>query len=114
MLRRRLERTGFFGARFRLAAGTALLLPRSGFRHRTPLWLNRQRAKKLLESVRRYGDFQIVVETWRGCLNDDFELDALRRQLRALRDGEIEVAEARTSAPSPFAAGLVWAGHQPA
>ena len=46
LLRASLEDSGFFGARFRMAASTALLLPRAGFDRRTPLWLTRQRAKK--------------------------------------------------------------------
>jgi ATP-dependent helicase Lhr and Lhr-like helicase len=51
LLRSRLEATGFFGALFRQNAARALLLPRTGFRHRTPLWLTRQRSKQLLEAL---------------------------------------------------------------
>jgi len=108
LLRERLERTGFFGALFRQNASRALLLPRAGFRHRTPLWITRQRAKKLLESVRRYGDFPVVLETWRSCLEDELDLETLKRLLDAVRSGEIEVRHVRTDAPSPFAANLVW------
>lgn len=108
LLRRRLEATGFFGARFRVAAQTALLLPRSGFRHRTPLWLNRQRSKKLIETVARYGDFPILVETWRTCLEDELDLDVLRSRLREVQGGEVELCEVRTDTPSPFAAELGW------
>jgi len=108
LLRERLERTGFFGALFRQNASRALLLPRAGFRHRTPLWITRQRAKKLLESVRRYGDFPVVLETWRSCLEDELDLESLKRLLDEVRSGEIEVRHVRTDAPSPFAANLVW------
>src|SRR5690606_14570399 len=75
LLRRRLEQTGFFGARFRENAARALLLPRNSFGNRMPLWFNRQRAKKLLETIGRYEDFPILIETWRECLHDDFDLD---------------------------------------
>lgn len=108
LLRRRLEATGFFGARFRENAGRALLLPKSGFRQRTPLWLHRQRAKKLLEAVSRYGDFPLVAETWRTCLEDEFELPALKSRLAELESGAVVVHEVSTLSASPLAAGLVW------
>ncbi len=107
-LRRALEGTGFFGARFREAAGTALLLPRAGFRRRTPLWLHRLRAKELLDAVSPAGDFPLVVEAWRTCLQDEFELEALRGVLDEVRDGVIRVHEVRTETPSPFAANVLW------
>jgi ATP-dependent Lhr-like helicase len=108
LLRKELESTGFFGARFRAAAGCALLLPREGFRRRTPLWLSRQRAKELLEAVRGFEDFPIVLEAWRTCLRDEFDLVSLALVLDELRDGRIEVREAKTASPSPFAAGVSW------
>lgn len=108
LLRKRLEGTGFFGAQFRINAQAALLLPRAGMRHRTPLWLSRQRAKKLLENVSSFDDFPIVVETWRSCLMDAFDLESLRVVLGELADGVIEVREARTAVASPFAADLAW------
>ncbi len=108
LLRTRLERTGFFGSRFRINASTALLLPRAGFRQRTPLWLNRRRSKKLMESVAGYGDFPILVETWRTCLRDDLDLETLKRLLGEVQEERIAVHEVRTDAPSPFTSELGW------
>jgi ATP-dependent Lhr-like helicase len=108
LVRDALARTGFFGARFRHAAACALLLPREGFRRRTPLWLSRQRAKELLDAVRRFDDFPAVLEAWRTCLEDEFQLDALSLELEALEEGRTEVVEVTTDAPSPFAAGVSW------
>jgi len=108
LVREALARTGFFGARFRHAAACALLLPREGFRRRTPLWLSRQRAKELLDAVRRFDDFPVVLEAWRTCLEDDLELDALAAELAAVEEGRTEVVEVTTDAPSPFAAGVSW------
>ncbi len=108
LLRRQLEATGFFGALFRHAASRALLLPRAGFRHRMPLWVTRQRSKRLLEAVGRYGDFPLVLETWRACLEDELDVENLKRLLEEVRAGEIEVRHVATEAPSPFAAHLVW------
>ncbi len=107
-LRRRLESTGFFGARFRQNAARALLLPRTSFKRRMPLWLNRLRSKKLLQAVSRYEDFPLLAETWRTCLKDDFDLENLFRRLAALQAGELRVSEVHTTVPSPFAADLIF------
>ena len=108
LLRERLEHTGFFGALFRQNAARALLLPRAGFRHRMPLWVTRQRSKRLLEAVERYGDFPLVLETWRSCLEDRLDLESLKVLLGEVRSGEVEVRHVATEAPSPFAANLIW------
>lgn len=108
LLRRRLESTGFFGARFRINAATALLLPRTGFAHRMPLWLSRERAKKMHEAVADAGDFPIVIETWRTCLQDDMAIDQLKIQLDRVQSGLLPWTEVRTEKPSPLAGGIVW------
>ncbi len=107
LIRSRLESTGFFGARFRENAGRALLLPRQ-VRRRMPLWLNRMRAKKLFQQVKRFTDFPIIAETWRECLEDHFDCGRLSSLLEELRDGTIRMSEARSASPSPFCADLVW------
>ncbi len=108
MLRTTLEPTGFFGARFRENAGRALLLPRSDLKRRVPLWLQRERGKQLLGTVAKFGDFPIVVETWRTCLEEEFELEALKRFLAEIEQGTLDVVEVATEAPSPFAGDLLW------
>lgn len=108
LLRAGLEGSGLFGARFRENAGRALLLPRGDPARRMPLWLTRARAKKLHEAVAGYGDFPLLVETWRTCLRDEFELDALRERLDEVRSGTVRVSCVTTPAPSPFAADVVW------
>ena len=108
LLRRSLESSGFFGARFRENAGRALLLPRSDFRRRVPLWLTRQRSKKLLHAVLSYEDFPVLTETWRECLEDEFDLATLKSLLGELARGEIAVSQVQCSSPSPFAQGVSW------
>ena len=108
LLRRKLEHSGLFAARFRENAARALLLPRESFQRRTPLWLNRLRSQKLQEVVSRYPDFPILVETWRTCLHDEFDLESLKRVLGELRTGETRISEITTDSPSPFASGLIW------
>ncbi len=108
LLRARLERTGYFGARFRENAARALLLPRSDPRRRIPLWLTRMRAKKLLQEALAIPDFPLVVETWRTCLQDGFDLAGLERLLAAMASGDIAIHYVTTDQPSPFARDLVW------
>lgn len=108
LLRQKLEQTGFFGAQFRENAARALLLPRSGFGRRMPLWLNRQRSKKILDAVWQHEDFPILVETWRTCLRDVFELDTLRALLEEVRTGVIHCSETATTSASPFAQNVLW------
>jgi ATP-dependent Lhr-like helicase len=108
LLRSSLEGSGFFGARFRENAARALLLPRSNLDRRVPLWLTRMRAKRLLEGISGYGEFPILLETWRSCLQDEFDLPALELVLSELQQGRIRRSVARTNVPSPFAQNISW------
>lgn len=108
LLRFQLEKTGYFGAKFRENAGRALLLPRAGFHKRMPLWLNRLRSKKLLDSTRKKKDFPIVLETWRTCIQDEFDLENLKKLLDEIEDGQIRISQVKSFFPSPFSNGLIW------
>jgi ATP-dependent Lhr-like helicase len=108
LIREELGDSALFGLRFRQNAGRALLMPRPDPAKRTPLWLQRLRAKDLLQVVRRFPDFPIVVETYRECLDDDLQLPRLRALLDAIEAGEIRVATRRGEVASPFAAELIF------
>jgi ATP-dependent Lhr-like helicase len=108
LLRARLEGSGFFGARFRECAGRALLLPRSKFNERMPLWLSRLKSQKLLEAVLNYEDFPILLETWRTCIQDEFDLESLKRVLTEVESGSISWTEVHTGLPSPFSQSDWW------
>ncbi len=97
-LRLGLEASGFFGARFRESAGRALLLPRTSGSRRMPLWLTRQRAKNLYEATARFEDFPMLLEAWRTCLRDEFDLRLAFPD--AGRDG-LGRDPGRASAPRP-------------
>ena len=108
LLKKNLERSGFFGARFRECAGRALLLTRRKINERMPLWLSRLRSQKLLDAVLAYEDFPLLLEAWRTCLNDEFDLEALLRVLGELESGAVTWSETRTSFPSPMAQSVTW------
>jgi ATP-dependent Lhr-like helicase len=104
----RLGSSAMFAARFRENAARALLLPRRRPGSRTPLWQQRQRSAGLLAVASRYGSFPIIVETYRECLADLFDLAALREVLGGVARREIEVREVETVAASPFAGSLLF------
>jgi ATP-dependent helicase Lhr and Lhr-like helicase len=108
LLKKKLEGSGFFGARFRECAGRALLLPRRKVSERMPLWLSRLRSQRLLGSVMGFEDFPILLETWRTCLKDEFDMESLFLVLTELEQGIIRSGEAHTAYPSPMARILAW------
>ncbi len=104
----RLGGSALFAARFRENAARALLLPRRRPGARTPLWQQRQRAADLLAVASRYGSFPILVETYRECLSDVFDLPALREILAGVGRREIAVHGVETLRASPFASSLLF------
>ncbi|HYN52407.1 MAG TPA: DEAD/DEAH box helicase, partial [Thermoleophilaceae bacterium] len=105
---RELSGSALFGARFRENAARALLLPRARPGKRTPLWQQRLKAQSLLEVAKRYGQFPIVLETYRECLRDVFDLPGLEALLRGLHTRELSLVEVETQRASPFASSLLF------
>jgi ATP-dependent helicase Lhr and Lhr-like helicase len=103
-----LPQTSLFAARFRECAGRALLLPRRRPDRRTPLWQQRQRAADLLAVASKYPTFPILLETSRECLQDVFDVPALREVLGQLRSRAIRVVTVDTGKASPMASSLLF------
>jgi ATP-dependent Lhr-like helicase len=105
---RQLGSTALFAGRFREAAGRALLLPRRRADARTPLWQLRKRSYDLLSVASRYPSFPLLLETYRECLRDIFDMPALLETLRAIEQRQLRVHVVETRTPSPFAASLLF------
>ena len=103
-----LSASALYGARFRENAARALLLPRAYPGKRTPLWQQRLKAQSLLEVAKRYGQFPIVLETYRECLRDVLDLPGLEELLRGLHTRELSLVEVETQRASPFASSLLF------
>jgi len=97
-----------FASRFRENAARALLLPRRRGAERRPLWQMRQRSAQLLAVASRYGTFPIILETYRECLQDIFDLPALRDVLAGIERREIRLVSVETRRASPFASSLLF------
>ena len=108
LIRQRLEGSGFCGARFRECAGRALLVTRSRVNQRMPLWMNRLKSQKVMESVMQYEDFPILLETWRTCFRDEFDMVHLQQVLEEFEAGVISWSECTMEMSSPFAANAAW------
>jgi ATP-dependent Lhr-like helicase len=100
--------TALYGARFRENAARALLIPRRRPGERTPLWQQRLKAQSLLQVARKYPAFPIVLETYRECLQDVFDLPALKRLLQGLRTRQIDVVDVESQSASPYSASLLF------
>jgi ATP-dependent Lhr-like helicase len=103
-----LSETALFGARFRENASRSLLIPRRRPDQRTPLWQQRLKAQSLLQVARRYGSFPVILETYRECLQDVFDLPALRDLLQGLQTRRLDLVEVETASASPYSASLLF------
>ncbi len=100
--------SALFASRFRECAARSLLLPRRDPRRRTPLWQQRQRANQLLQVASEYGDFPVVLEAMRECLQDVFDLPGLLGLMRDLASRTVKLVEVETPSASPFARSLLF------
>src|SRR2546423_829321 len=100
--------SALFGARFRENAARALLIPRRRPGERTPLWQQRLKAQSLLQVARKYGSFPVILETYRECLQDVFDLPSLKRLLQGLKTRELDLVEIETQSASPYSASLLF------
>ncbi len=105
---RQLGSTAVFAAKFRESASRALLLPRRRADGRTPLWQQRKRAYDLLSVASRYASFPILLEAYRECLRDVFDMPALMEILRGVGSRSLRVHTVDSRTPSPFAAALLF------
>ena len=105
---RQLGSTSLFAAKFREAAGRALLLPRRRAGMRAPLWQQRKRSADLMAVAARYSSFPILLETYRECVRDVLDLTAAADVLKKIERGEIRVTTVESVKPSPFASSLLF------
>ena len=108
LIRLELPEAALYGLRFRQNAARALLMPRPDPAQRTPLWLQRLRAKDLLQVVGKFPDFPIVIETFRECLDQDLELSRLRWLFEAISAGTVRIVTRQGEIASPFASELIF------
>ena len=99
-----LPKTPTFNMSFRYNAARALIfgIRKSG---RQPLWIQRLRSAESLDNSLGQEGHPIVAETIRECLNDYWDLGALREVLGKINSGEIKIIEINVEEPSPMSLG---------
>jgi ATP-dependent helicase Lhr and Lhr-like helicase len=105
---RQLGATALFASKFRENAARSLLLPKRRAGQRAPLWQQRKRAADLLAVASRYGSFPVLLETYRECLRDFFDMPALVATLGDIRSRKLRIATVDAETPSPFASSLLF------
>ncbi len=105
---RQLGSTALFAAKFRESSARALLLPRRRAQGRAPLWQQRKRAYDLLAVAARYPAFPMLLEAYRECMRDIFDMPAFLEILRAIEGRQIRVHIVDSKTPSPFASSLLF------
>lgn len=100
--------TAMFAAKFRENAARSLLLPRRSPQKRTPLWLQRKRSADLLKVASRFRSFPMLMETYRECLRDVFDMPSFVSMLTQVRNRVIRVKSVRSEHPSPFAGAVLF------
>ena len=108
LIQLQLGRSMLFAARFREAAARALLLPRRSPGRRTPLWQQRRRSSDLMQAAAGSGSFPIVLEAYRECLAQDFDVPGLVGILEGIRRRSLRAVPVVTQRPSPFASNVLF------
>jgi ATP-dependent Lhr-like helicase len=108
LVREELSDSTLFAARFREASGRSLLLPRRRPGSRSPLWAQRQKAHALLSVASRFPSFPLILEAYRECLTEDFDISATVEVLKQIEKRELKTITVDVDRPSPFATALLF------
>jgi len=97
-----------FNINFRYNLTRSLLVDMQGFGKRTPLWIQRLRCAETAARVLKEPDHPTVVETYRECMNDVFDIKSLYGVIEQIGAGKILVTDVYTEKPSPFSSELIF------
>ena len=102
-----LPKAPLFNINLRYNLTRSLLVQMNGFGKRTPLWIQRLRCAEAAEAVLTKPDHPVVLETYRECMNDIFDIGSLYHFIESISAGRIKVLDVYTERPSPFSAELL-------
>lgn len=97
-----------FNINLRYNLTRSLLVEMQGFGKRNPLWIQRLRCAERAGQVLKQADHPTVVETYRECLNDIFDIKSLYEIVEHISTGKIQVTDVYTENASPFSSELLF------
>lgn len=97
-----------FNINLRYNLTRSLLVESKGFGKRTPLWVQRLRSAEIAQYVLTKPDHPAVVETYRECMNDVFDIKSLYKLMKNISAGDIKTLDVYTDRPSPFSSELLF------
>jgi ATP-dependent Lhr-like helicase len=97
-----------FNINLRYNLTRSLLVEIQGFGKRNPLWIQRLRCAETAGKVLKQQDHPAVVETYRECLNDIFDIKSLYKIIEDISTGKIQVTDVYTENASPFSTELLF------
>lgn len=97
-----------FNINLRYNLTRSLLIESKGFGKRTPLWVQRLRCAEIAQYVLTRPDHPAVVETYRECMNDIFDIGNLYKLLEGIRAGKVGIQDIYTEKPTPFSSELLF------
>lgn len=103
-----LPSTPLFNMNLRYNLTRSLLVNTKKAGQRVPLWIQRLRSAEVAQSISKISDHPIIVETYRECLHDLFDLDGLKSLLEQIESNQIEVVDVYPTKPSSFTAELIF------
>jgi ATP-dependent Lhr-like helicase len=107
-----LDKTEVLNRRFRHCAARALMILRSYKGHTKSVGKQQSSSRLLLSAVKKISnEFPILEEARREVLEDLMDIKHAQEVIEKVEKGEIEVKEAFTDVPSPFAFNLVLMGY---
>jgi len=107
-----LDKTEVLNRRFRHCAARALMILRSYKGFKKSVGKQQMSSRLLLSAVRKLNpNFPILAEAKREVLEDLMDIKHAEEVLKQIEDGQIQVKEAFTEIPSPFAFNLMVMGY---
>jgi ATP-dependent Lhr-like helicase len=103
-----LPRDPLFNISLRYNLTRSLLVDSGGFGKRNPLWIQRIRCAEAAQMVLGEPDHPVVVETYRECMNDIFDIKSLYALIENISRGRVHVLDVYNERPSPFTQELIF------